>query len=169
MIVAPLGGVCGGDARSPGRGQLLDDDLQADRDRHGDDSATSPMISPAMPPDTLPTPLVMSPTCSLSVSSAPLPPLMSSPSSLCLTLSTICGRSSLKSRTASLIACATTRTTAPDDDHDRQHEHDGAQPAAPAQPSLHHAHHRHEGGGAEDRDEDHEQHVRDRRWHSTRN
>ena len=67
----------------------------------------------ATPPDTLPTPLVMSPACSLSVSSEPLPPLMSSPSSLCLTLSTICGRSSPKSRTASLIACASTRTTAP--------------------------------------------------------
>jgi hypothetical protein len=55
----------------------------------------------------------MSPACSRSVSSEPLPPLMKSPRSLRLTLSTICGRSWLKSRTASLIACATTRTTAP--------------------------------------------------------
>jgi hypothetical protein len=37
MIVAPLGGVCGGDARSPGRGQLLDDDLPAGRDRQRGD------------------------------------------------------------------------------------------------------------------------------------
>jgi hypothetical protein len=38
---------------------------------------------------------------------------MKLPSSLCLTLSTIRGRSSLNPRTASLIACASTSTTAP--------------------------------------------------------
>ena len=46
----------------------------------------------ATPPDTLPTPLVMSLACSLNVSSESLPPLMKLPRSLCLALSTICGQ-----------------------------------------------------------------------------
>ena len=67
----------------------------------------------ATPPDTLPTPLVMSLACFLNVSSESLPPLMKLPRSLCLTLSTICGRSSLNPRTAPLIACTSTSTTTP--------------------------------------------------------
>ena len=67
----------------------------------------------ATPPETVATPLVMSVACSLNVSSEPLPPLRKSPTSLCLTSSTICGRSWLNPRTASLTACASTsRTTA---------------------------------------------------------
>ena len=67
----------------------------------------------ATPPDTLPTPSVMSLACFLNVSSESLPLLMKLPRSLCLTLSTICGRSSLNPRTAPLIACASTSTTTP--------------------------------------------------------
>ena len=40
----------------------------------------------ATPPDTLPTPLVMSSACFLNVSSESLPPLMKLPRSLCLAL-----------------------------------------------------------------------------------
>ena len=67
----------------------------------------------ATPPETVATPLVMSVACSLSVSSEPLPPLMKSPTSLCLTWSTISGRSWLNPRTASLTACASTSRTTP--------------------------------------------------------
>ncbi len=65
----------------------------------------------ATPPDTVATPLVMSVACSRKVSSEPLPPLMKSPKSLRLTWSRISGRSRLNPRTASPIACASTRTT----------------------------------------------------------
>ena len=67
----------------------------------------------AIPPDALPTPMVMSLACFLNVSSESLPPLMKLPTSLCLTLSTMCGRSWLSPRTAPLIACTSTSKTAP--------------------------------------------------------
>jgi hypothetical protein len=66
-----------------------------------------------IPPDALLTPLVMPLACFLNVSSESLPPLTKLPTSLCLTLSTRCGRSWLNPRTAPLIACTTTSKTAP--------------------------------------------------------
>jgi hypothetical protein len=66
----------------------------------------------ATPPDTLPTPRVMSLACCRNVSSEPLPPSMNAPRSLCLTVPTICGRSWLNPRTAPAIACVSTNMTA---------------------------------------------------------
>ena len=105
----------------------------------------------------------MSLACFVNVSSESLPLLTKLPRSLCLALSTICGRSSLKSAHGAADRLHQHQRDGTDDDHDRQHEHRGAQPPAPAEPPLHRSHHRQEDGDAEDGDEDHEQDVRDRR------
>ena len=120
----------------------------------------------ATPPETVATPLVMSLACSLNVSSEPLPPLMKSPTSLCLTLVHDLGQ--VVAEPAHRVADRLREHQQDDAESDDypQDEHRRAQRPAPAQAPLHRGRHRREDGDAENGHEDHEQGAPDRRERS---